>query len=225
MKNQIDDQLDDHVDEKISSLVDGELEESQHQQTVNSMLADEEKCCCWERYHLISDAMKGKLPRLVDCQLSSRVMAELENEPTVLAPQTHKTSFGKRMAGLAVAASVATIAVLGVQFMYQEDGTIPSQQIAKVPTPEVRVAQKPIQQAPARQDIQIVTQTIQQSPLMDQQNRQILPRIHKYLLDHNRSALNSNPQITSPFIRNTQKQDKSEVAQQDQVQSQGQIQK
>ena len=92
----------DQFDEKISSLVDGELGEAEHQQTVTSMLTDEEKCCCWERYHLISNAMKRNLPHAIDCQFASRVKAEIDNEPTVLAPPSHKsTSFGKRMAGLA----------------------------------------------------------------------------------------------------------------------------
>ena len=70
----------DQFNEKISSLVDDELNDNDRQQIVSSMLADDEKCCCWERYHLISDAMKRKLPHVIDCQLSSRVMAELENE-------------------------------------------------------------------------------------------------------------------------------------------------
>lgn len=215
----------DQFDEKISSLVDGELDDTEHQQTVNKILADEEKCCCWERYHLISSAMKRNLPRNIDCQFASRVRAELENEPTVLAPPSHKPhSFGKRMAGLAVAASVATVAVLGVQFMYQEDGTVSNQQMVNLPVTDVRTANAPVNQPPSRQDIQTVTQSLQQSPALSHPNRQMLPQIHRYLLDHSRRASSGLPQGVTPFDRGVISTDSGNIARQQQDQNQDQTQ-
>lgn len=214
------DQFDENLDKNISSLVDGELGEDEHQQTVTSMLADDEKCYCWERYHLISDAMKRKLPRVIDCNLASRVMAELENEPTVLAPSHKSPSFGKRMAGLAVAASVATIAVLGVQFMYQEDGAVSTQEMAKVPGSGVKTAKAPINQTHNRQDIQTVTQSFQQSPILNQPSRQMLPQIHRYLLDHSRSAASGMSQNAMPYARVITNPDTDNIAQQKQGKTQ-----
>ena len=213
----------DQFDEKISSLVDGELGEAEYQQTVTAMLADEEKCHCWERYHLISNAMKRNLPHAIDRQFASRVKAEIDNEPTVLAPPSHKApSFGKRMAGLAVAASVATVAVLGVQFMYQEDGMVSTQQMAKVPVPDVKTAKAPVNQTHNRQDIQTVTQSFQQSPVLNQPSKQMLPQIHKYLLDHSRRASGSMPQSVMPYNRVIPNPDTDNIAQQKQNQVQNQ---
>lgn len=216
----------DQFNEKISSLVDGELRETEHQQTVTSMLADEEKCCCWERYHLISNAMKRNLPHAIDCQFASRVKAEIENEPTVLAPSPHKTSsFGKRMAGLAVAASVATVAVLGVQFMYQEDGTVSTQQMAKVPDSDVKTAKAPLDQHYNRQDIQTVTQSYQQSPVFNQPSRQILPQIHKYLLDHSRHSSSGISKGLTPYNTVISDPNKDELVRQKQSHIQDQAQR
>lgn len=221
------DQFDDHLDKNISSLVDGELGEAEYQHTVSSLLANKDKSCCWERYHLISDTIKRNLPPVIDCQLASRVMAELENEPTVLAPPPHKTSFGKRMAGLAVAASVATIAVLGVQFMYKEDGVVPAQQMAKVKVPEpgFSVAKTPINPSFIRRDIQTVTQTYEQSPIPAQTNQQILQQIHKYLLDHNQRASRGLVQGVMPYARIITDPETSNIASQKQSQDLKQIQR
>lgn len=210
----------DQFDEKISSLVDGELSDIDRQHTVTTMLSDEEKRCCWERYHLISNALKNNLPRVIDSQFASRVKAEIEKEPSILAPHSHKTSFGKRMAGLAVAASVATVAVLGVQFVHKEDGTIPTQQMAKVPDGGVTTAKAPVNQPYNNPDIQTVTQAYQQSPIPNQADRHILPQIHKYLLDHARSMSGRSSQNVSPFTRIVPNPDSENIAQQNQTQTQ-----
>jgi len=216
----------DQFDEKISSLVDGELSESEHQQTVTSMLADKDKCRCWERYHLISNAIKRDLPNMIDCQFASRVMAEIENEPTILAPPSHRTStFGKRMAGLAVAASVATVAILGVQVMHQDEGTISVQQMATVSGSDLQSAKVPVPQVYNRQDVQTVTQSFHQSPIPDQISRQMLPRIHQYLLDHAQVAPGAMSQNVTPFSRLKADPNSENLAQQKESQTQDQNQR
>jgi len=192
----------DQLNEKISSLVDGELNDVDSQQTVSILVGDKEKSCCWERYHLISDTIKRNLPRVVDCQLASRVMAELENEPTVLAPHSHKpSSLSRRMAGLAVAASVATVAVLGVQYMYQEDGSVPARQMATISGSGMNTASAPVSPGFNNRDVQTVTQTFEQSPLPAQTNKQIIQQIHRYLIDHNQRASRGAVQGVMPYAR------------------------
>ena len=157
--------------EQISSLVDGELNDADCHEMLESMLADKESSRCWERYHLISDTHKRNLPDIIDNQLASRVMAELENEPTVLAPTRTHSPISKQMAGLAIAASVATVAVLGVQFMYQEDGMAPSPQVAHLEQRQgaaIQSAKIPVNKEFIHRDIQTVTQTFGQASSLSQ---------------------------------------------------------
>jgi negative regulator of sigma E activity len=170
--------------------------------------------------------MKRNLPNVIDHQFSARVMAEIENEPTILAPPSHKTpSLGKRVAGLAIAASVATIAVLGVQNMYQHDGMIDTQQMANVSGSDLQNAKTPIPQAYNRKDVQTVTQSFHQSPVPDLTSRQILPRIHRYLLDHAQVTPGAISQNTVPFSRLKKDQDAEKMANQKKSQTQDQIQR
>ena len=168
-------------DAQLSSLVDGELDESECSAALDSVLKNNSHRCCWERYHLIGDAMRRNLPRVVDSQLSVRVMAALKDEPTVLAPPVKSgNSFGKQLAGLAVAASVAAVAVFGVQYLYQEDGLVKSQeQMAKAPVvPMIK------RNDFAGRDIQLATESSSHPNVQPMLN----PRLNQYLLDHNQQS-------------------------------------
>ncbi len=226
--------------ERISSLMDGELHGAEQQGTVDGLLTDESHRQCWERYHVISNAMRHSLPGGLDSGLASRVMAALENEPTVLAPTLVSTQtstqaaaptpipissstqipppastqnsaqqkipghslLGRKMTGLAVAASVAVVAVLGVQNLYHADDTAPSvapmakasaehssqrssrQEIARATLPgvtrDVQTVNTPL--APARPQIQMPNR------LSSQMRQTVHPNLHSYLMDHNRQA-------------------------------------
>ncbi|MGD8483366.1 MAG: sigma-E factor negative regulatory protein, partial [Thioalkalispiraceae bacterium] len=103
-------------EERLSALVDGE--ETHTDDVLSRIKQDDELRQRWQRYHLISDAMKGYLDGPSYPDISARVSQALDNEPTVLAPR-HKSSrfqhWYKQAAGFAVAASVATVAVFTVQ--------------------------------------------------------------------------------------------------------------
>ncbi len=203
-------------DEKISALVDGELDKQECQTAVNELLNDDAKRTAWGRYHLIGDTLKRSLPLGIDHGFSSRVMAALDSEPTVLAPprQTH-SSWGQRAAGLAVAASVAAVAVLGVQFMYQQDGQAPTQQLAKLPTKlspiqmqQQKVARAKIQQSiqpslqsSLRANIQTVTQTSVLANPPSRLTAREYSRLNKYLVDHNQLASGAVMQGVIPYAR------------------------
>lgn len=199
-------------DERISALVDGELDEQECQAAVDELLAHSDKRAAWGRYHLVSHTLKRRLPTGMDYAFSSRVMAALENEPTVLAPRKHShSSWGQRAAGLAVAASVAAIAVLGVQFMYQQDGQAPTQQLAQLPTKlspmqlqQQSVARANIQQAiqpSLRANIQTVTQTSTLPNISSKLTPRTYSRLNKYLVDHNQQASAAVMQGVIPYAR------------------------
>ena len=209
-------------DERISALIDGELDEQAHHGIVDELLKKGEARATWARYHLISDTLKQNLPTGIDKQFSSRVMDALQNEPTVLAPPAPQgLQFGRRLAGLAVAASVAAVAVLGVQFMYQEEGRAPAGQMAQAPSnaspsnvsPKASVANQSFARAAITPNIQTVTQSMNpptRTPSLSQQlvqqhpsqlaNR-IPPNLNKYLVDHNQQSARMAVQGVVPYAR------------------------
>ena len=196
------------LDERISALMDGEMTEQEKRSAMDELLIREENRQAWGRYHLIRDTLNSNLSAGIDHGFASRVTAALEDEPTVLAPPRARTSWSQRAAGLAVAASVAAVAVLGVQYMYQQD-TQQTQQIAQQAVPEQnpslmakknaqRVGQANMQvatQSKEQPGVQAASQQIQQSGIaVNSTNstsnivRKFHPHLNKYLVNHNQHA-------------------------------------
>ena len=93
--------------EKLSALIDGELQGDSLHAHLGRLRADPELRGAWDTYHLIGDALRGQLgPRIAD-----RVVARLREEPTVLAPQPEKSP-SRRLGwyAMSAAASVAAVA-------------------------------------------------------------------------------------------------------------------
>ncbi len=95
--------------ESLSALMDGEAVATD---AIDELLASCDARGTWARYHLIGDAMRDGLPARVDPGLATRVAALLADEPALLAPQRRRPAFLKPLAALAVAASVAGLAVV-----------------------------------------------------------------------------------------------------------------
>ena len=96
--------------EKISALMDGELDGQQAQQQIQRLKEDEELARCWEAFHLIGDAMRNERP--LSGGFNRRVSARISAEPTVLAP---RRSNPRRIAtyALSAAASLSAVAAVG----------------------------------------------------------------------------------------------------------------
>lgn len=205
-------------DERISALMDGELDKQACHGAVDELLSKDETCETWARYHLISDTLCQHLPAGMDKQFSSRVTAALNDEPTVLAPSAARTSpLTRRLAGLAVAASVAAVAVTGVQFIYQQDGQAPVEQMAKTSTtsaPSRLSNNQALAQAAARQNIQTVTQSMNPQPINSakiaptysqqqpaQSAKRFHPNLNKYLINHNQQTARAAVQGVMPYAR------------------------
>lgn len=106
--------------EALSALMDGEAFESDTG-TLNGWSRDEGMRATWGRYHLISDCMHGTLPRYLYPALANRIAVALRNEPAILAPDAvTPRPWLKPLAGMAIAASVATLAVIGLQISRTE---------------------------------------------------------------------------------------------------------
>ena len=69
--------------EKLSALVDGELQRGDLETHLGRLRTDRELRGAWSTYHLIGDTLRGHFgPEIID-----RVVARLRDEPTVLAPR------------------------------------------------------------------------------------------------------------------------------------------
>jgi len=102
--------------EALSALMDGESFDSDFA-SLQGWTGDDGLRKTWGRYHVISDCIRGTLPRHMDPALADRIAMALRNEPTILAPDTVTSRpWLKPLAGMAIAASVATLAVVGIQF-------------------------------------------------------------------------------------------------------------
>lgn len=79
----------DHRDEQAarwSALLDGELDDLEAAQLLASPAADEDGHARLREYMAVGDALRGLYPLGREEGFTDRVMAALENEPTVLAP-------------------------------------------------------------------------------------------------------------------------------------------
>lgn len=76
------------MNEKLSDWVDGELEQEEGRRVLQSIMRNESERQACELYWLIGDALRGSAgDGRLDVSVGSRVMAALEDEPTILAPR------------------------------------------------------------------------------------------------------------------------------------------
>ena len=97
------------MNEKLSAWMDGELETEYARQLPAQLKRDARLRGNWDCYHLVGDALRG----VQGPDLCARISAQLDAEPTVLAPQRRSTAEKVRWIGLSAAASVAAVAFVG----------------------------------------------------------------------------------------------------------------
>ena len=97
--------------------MDDECTEHELKLAVRQLARDTTLAESWERYHLISDVLKGNTPTVLNADFAQRMRTLIDDEPSLStspSPQKNR-SWYRPAAGLAVAASVAAVAVLFVQ--------------------------------------------------------------------------------------------------------------
>ncbi|GGO73782.1 sigma-E factor negative regulatory protein [Bowmanella pacifica] len=166
--------------ENLSALVDGE-------QSLEGLALDDqterELVDKWRSYHLIRDGLRKELPPQLDFDISSKVSAALENEPTILAPRKglrdlpvigHVIPFVRQGGQFALAASVAVAMILGVQQFNQ-------------PKPEQPFSSAPALAIPGMQQGGLSPVSLEQTrPLPQTDALEQKRRINAYLTDHER---------------------------------------
>ena len=113
------------MNEKISALIDHHTNPGQRPDLFDHILIDDGARKIWQRYHLIGCVLRGEVEQ-TGADLSERIRARLEDEPTVLAPLepaapeqprsvVTRADAWKSAGMLALAASVALMAVIALK--------------------------------------------------------------------------------------------------------------
>jgi sigma-E factor negative regulatory protein RseA len=169
--------------ERISALVDGELDRRDKQALLEQLARDPDARARWGRYHLIGDALRNDLPVAVDHGLATRVSAALEREPTVLAPSRRWLPSGrplKRTAGLAVAASLLGVAVL----------------IGLPQNPEQGGVEQVVASSTA-----VGGALVTEVPRWDRGQPMVESRLNSYVVNHNEYSASTGMQGMLPYMR------------------------
>src|SRR5690606_18261445 len=110
--------MNDKLLEQVSALADGELEAREAELLLARMAREPALRDAWERYHLAGEAMRGGLARLGP-DFSANVASAIEREDTPAGGRVAGRSVIGRLlqpiAGVAVAATVAMVAVFSLQ--------------------------------------------------------------------------------------------------------------
>ena len=167
--------------EQLSALVDDELAPAEHALLVKQLVRDADLQDRLARYQLISDGLQNHLPGRVDAGFHRRVRAALLDEPVPLTGTGRLASLFKPLAGVAVAASVAVVAVLSLQSVREQDPVaVPA--VAATPAQDdyIRAAGSP--------------QLASGAPGMAR-------GLDVYLVNHNEYAVNRGMQGMLPYVR------------------------
>lgn len=185
--------------EWVSAAVDGEIDE----QMLAELAADKDSHEQWRDYHMIGDAMRGELPKTMHLDLSANIAAAIENEPTIIAPVKRETPndvkvetkglsnvipMFKQFGQYAIAASVALVAVVGVQNYGQQESAIDASPLPVLNTRPLVGSVTPVslQTGPVQQN-----QSFTNDQVMEQRQR-----INAYIQDHMlQQRLNNGVQI------------------------------
>jgi len=111
----------DKLHEQLSALVDDELAEHEQALLLKQLAADPGLQARLSRYQLASDALHNYLPQRVDPAFHTRIQAALGDAPPLRSGGSVIRALLKPATGVAIAASVAVVAVLSLQSIRNED--------------------------------------------------------------------------------------------------------
>ncbi|TCK17573.1 RseA-like anti sigma(E) protein [Thiogranum longum] len=171
--------MNDEIREQLSALADDELNELERPLLLGRMQRDSLLRECLGRYQLIGEVMRGA-GASAGLGVAKRVQQAMESDTPMKAP--HKTYWWKPFAGLAVAASVALVAVLAVTTVRNDDAGEPVVAVTET-TPDTTLASE---------DPQLRWNRIEP---------QVEKRLSGYLVNHSEYAASRGFQGVMPYAR------------------------
>ncbi len=100
--------------EQLSALVDDELSEFEERRVLQALDRDPQLRGAWQRYHLIRAALVNELDHVPSPASTERLSARLAAEPAIRARRSIR-QLPRIATGLAIAATVAGVAIFGLQ--------------------------------------------------------------------------------------------------------------
>lgn len=176
----------DMIRERLSALADGELDRREAALLLARLMREPELCKTWERYHFVREALRGGALTPAHARtFAERVRQAIENEPATRFSLDIATIPGwfKPLAGLAVAASVALVAILGIQ-----------QQVTSSDGAEVVPLTDTVTPGAA-------TTAVSASAGHSAQPAELALRLGSYLVNHNEYAVGHDMQGMMPYVR------------------------
>ena len=117
--------------DKLSALMDGELTAAEQQQLHGELAQDSEMRATWERYHLVRSVLRNEDAVPVVGDVAERVALALAAEADIVPHPAWSQAWHSRVArvggSLAIAASVAAIAIFGLQALQRNQDHSPTQ--------------------------------------------------------------------------------------------------
>jgi sigma-E factor negative regulatory protein RseA len=110
--------MSEQIREQVSAFLDGELPNSETELLLKRLTRDGELRESFGRYALIGEALRGASPGLLTKRFADRVNLAIDGEPVPASghgPLARAPRWWRPVAGAAVAAGVAAIAVLALQ--------------------------------------------------------------------------------------------------------------
>lgn len=100
--------------EHLSSLMDGEINRDTGRFIIRRLGSDAEMRGTWARYHLVRDCLRFQEGSTSDRDFCAGVREALENEPAASVRPIRAARWLKPVSGMAIAASVALMAIVTV---------------------------------------------------------------------------------------------------------------
>src|ERR1700736_6932189 len=134
--------MSEQIREQVSAFLDGELPNSETELLLKRLTRDGELRESFGRYALIGEAVRGAGPHILTRGFASRVNVAIDGEPSVAvgaAAARRGIRWWRPLAGVTVAAGVATVAIVALQQRAIAPGlrltpTVAAQYVAAPPT-------------------------------------------------------------------------------------------
>lgn len=172
-------QATDDCAQRLSALLDGELDADECRALVERLRGDDEACRKWALLNCVGDAMRSaEVASFHSDDFVSRVSAALQREPTVLAPAALPQRSAVRrwlLPGAGAAVAAAVLIAFG----------LPSQQRSPLETALVKAAPAPA-----------MTSVNAPVPLIDRS-----PQLERYLAAHRELAEPTLMPHSTPYVR------------------------
>lgn len=188
----------DDMKEKLSALVDNELDELDERRVMKALEKDADLRKTWERYHLVRSVLHQELDVLVPSGMAARVAAQIESEPANVA-SFRRRKISRTAGTLAMAASVAVIAVTAVQWFNRP---------VTAPIPSLAAGQSvPVDPVAAPVPSLAVSQTAPDNYIRadatrwDVKEPETESTLNAFLVEHNEFASSSGIGGMMPYVR------------------------